>query len=104
MAKLGWPTLFCHHLSVAADGTIEDYHLRQPDSKRCVVQAMKALQYEVISVGDSYNDISMLEEADHGFLFRPPDNVKAEYPQYPVSYSYEELKGHFEPLIDGGAT
>ncbi|MDP4727245.1 MAG: bifunctional phosphoserine phosphatase/homoserine phosphotransferase ThrH, partial [Desulfobacterales bacterium] len=72
MEKLGWPTLLCHHLTVAADGTIEDYNLRQPDSKYRAVLALKNLNYTVISIGDSYNDITMLKEADHGFLFRPP--------------------------------
>ncbi|MDZ7581474.1 MAG: haloacid dehalogenase-like hydrolase [Deltaproteobacteria bacterium] len=64
MEKLSWPTLFCHHLSVGADGTIENYNLRQPDSKYRTVLALKSLNFTVISIGDSYNDITMLKEAD----------------------------------------
>ena len=102
MAKLGWPTLFCHHLTVDSDGSIETYNLRQRDSKYKTVSALKALNYHVLSIGDSYNDITMLNEAHHGFLYCPPDNVKQEFPQFPVSYSYEDLRQQMEPiLLDG---
>jgi len=101
MEKLGWPTLFCHHLSVAGDGTIEDYNLRQPDSKYRAVQALKNLNYTVISIGDSYNDITMLKEADFGFLFRPPENVMKEFPQFPVSNTYDDLKALIAPALNG---
>ena len=101
MEKLGWPTLFCHHLSVAADGTIEDYHLRQPDSKYRAVLALKNLNYTVISIGDSYNDITMLKEADFGFLFRPPENVMKEFPQFPVSNTYDDLKRLIASALNG---
>ena len=102
MAKLGWPTLLCHELTVAADGTIESYNLRQRDSKYRAILSMKELNYRVLSIGDSYNDITMLKEAHHGFLFRPPDTVKQEFPQFPVSYHYEELRRQLEPiLVDG---
>lgn len=101
MEKLGWPTLFCHHLTVARDGAIQNYVLRQRDSKLRAVQALKSLNYTVISIGDSYNDITMLKEADHGFLYRPPENVRKEYPQFPVSSSYGELKKLINPALDG---
>jgi phosphoserine / homoserine phosphotransferase len=101
MEKLGWPTLFCHHLSVGADGTIENYNLRQPDSKYRTVLALKSLNFTVLSIGDSYNDITMLKEADHGFLFRPPEAVKKEYPQFPVSNTYEDLKSLIAPALSG---
>jgi phosphoserine/homoserine phosphotransferase len=100
MAKLGFPTLLCHSLSVDAEGRVSDYILRQHDPKMRAVQAFKALNYEVIAMGDSYNDTSMLQAADRGFLFRPPDNVVAEYPQFPVARSYEELKGLFAPILE----
>ncbi len=90
--KLGWPTLFCNSLTVGPDGSIEGYNLRQKDGKRQVVLSLKSLNYKTIAVGDSYNDISMLQEADTGILFRPPDNVKSEFPKYPVLLSYDELK------------
>jgi len=92
MKKLGWPTLFCNKLSIDPDGSIVDYNLRQKDGKREAVVSLKRLNYYTISIGDSYNDINMLKEADAGILFRPPENVKNEFPEFPVSYSYDELK------------
>lgn len=92
MRKLGWPTLFCHTLSIDPDGTITGYNLRQQDSKRHVVICLKSLYYKTIAVGDSYNDITMLKEADHGILHNPPENVKDEFPEFPLSYSFDELK------------
>lgn len=92
MKKLDRPSLFCNYLSVDSKGMVTDYHLRQPDQKRMVVKAFHSMNYEVIAFGDSYNDVTMLEEADHGILFCPPDNVIADYPQYPVTRNYSELK------------
>ena len=92
MAKLGWPTLMCNSLSIDASGAIADYHLRQKDGKRHVVEALKQLNYEVIAMGDSYNDISMLQTAQHGILFRPPDNIRAEYSHFPVAENYDEIR------------
>ena len=99
MEKLGWPTLFCHTLSLAPDGSVIGYQLRQNDSKREAVISLRRLSYDTIAVGDSYNDISMLKEADHGILFRPPENVKNEYPEFPLSYSYDELKQHLRKIL-----
>jgi phosphoserine/homoserine phosphotransferase len=92
LQKLGRPTLFCNSLIIDPDGTITDYRLRQQDGKRHVVEALKSLGFAVISVGDSYNDTTMLGAADHGILFRPPENIKEEFHQYPVVSTYEELK------------
>jgi phosphoserine / homoserine phosphotransferase len=99
MKKLGWPTLFCHSLEVAPDGTITGYRLRQPDSKRHVVEALRTLNYRIVAMGDSYNDITMLQSADAGILFRPPANVVAEFPQFPVTRSYEELRPVLERAL-----
>jgi len=99
MKKLGWPTLFCHNLTVSADGAVIGYNLRQRDSKRKAVIALKSLCYMVIAVGDSYNDISMLQESDTGILFRPPDRVKEEFATLPVCYGYEELKQVIEEKL-----
>jgi len=99
MEKLGWPTLFCHTLSIAPDGFITDYVLRQKDAKRKAVISLKNLNYNTIAMGDSYNDITMLKEADNGILFNPPDNVKNEYPEFPVTFSYEELKSIIENIL-----
>jgi phosphoserine/homoserine phosphotransferase len=99
MEKLGWPTLFCHTLSIAPDGFITDYVLRQKDGKREAVISLKNLNYNTIAMGDSYNDITMLKEADNGILFNPPDNVKNEFPEFPVTFSYEELKSIIEKIL-----
>ena len=92
MRKLGWPTLFCHTLSIDSDGYIIGYNLRQQESKRGAVEALKNLNFKVIAMGDSYNDITMLKAADKGILFHPPDNVKDEFPEFQVSFGYDSLK------------
>lgn len=99
MAKLGWPTLFCHSLDIDASGTIADYHLRQDDAKRHTVQALQNLNFKVIAMGDSYNDINMMKQAEHGLLFRPPRNVIDEFPQFPVTEAYDDLKTEIERLL-----
>ena len=92
MQKLDYPTLFCHKLIVNNNGDITNYQLRQKDSKTKAVSAFKKLNFTIIAAGDSYNDIGMLQEADAGILFSPPENVVKEFPQYPVSRNYEEFK------------
>lgn len=92
MKQLGWPTLFCHRLEVAEDGRITDYKLRQKDPKRASVKAFHSLNYHIIAAGDSYNDTTMLSEADHGILFKAPQNVIDEFPQFPSVSEYDELK------------
>ena len=95
MAQLGNPTLFCHKLETNAGGTIVDYQLRQADPKRKAIQALHSLNFRIIAAGDSYNDTSMLGEADAGILFRPPQNVIDEFPQFPVATTYDELSAAF---------
>jgi phosphoserine/homoserine phosphotransferase len=95
MRQLGWPTLFCHRLGVAADGRIEAYHLRLPDQKREAVRRFHELRFQVIAAGDSYNDTTMLAEADRGILYRPPQNVIDEFPQFPVATDYGQLREEF---------
>ena len=92
MAQLNWPLLFCHSLEVNGDGTITGYNLRQKDSKKKAVEALKSLNYEVFAFGDSYNDVSMLKEADKAILFRPPRNVIDDFPEFTVMHDYPELK------------
>lgn len=92
MEKLGWPTLLCHSLTIDDNGAIAAYTLRQKDGKRKVVQAFQSLNYRVVAMGDSYNDVTMLKEADKGILFRPPQNVIDEFPQFPVTTNYEALQ------------
>ena len=100
MKKLGWPTLMCHKLNISSDGVINGYQLRQPDPKRQAVKALKSLNYKVLAAGDSYNDTTMLAEADAGFLFRAPDTVVSEFPQYPVTTDYVELRTFFDKASD----
>ncbi len=95
MRQLGFPTLFCHRLEISEDGRVVDYKLRQKDPKRESVKALHSLNYRVIAAGDSYNDSTMLSEADQGILFKAPDNVIAEFPQFPAVFEYEELKQEF---------
>lgn len=95
MRQLGHPTLLCHKLSVDESGAVRDYHLRQKDPKRASIKALHSLNYRIIAAGDSYNDTSMLAEADRGILFRPPQNVIDEFPQYPVVMDYQQFRQAF---------
>ncbi|GAB5498248.1 MAG: bifunctional phosphoserine phosphatase/homoserine phosphotransferase ThrH [Pseudohongiellaceae bacterium] len=95
MAQLDFPTLFCHRLVADDSGTIVDYKLRQKDPKRQCVKAFHGLNFRVIAAGDSYNDTTMLSEADAGILFSAPDNVIAEFPQFPAVHSYADLRAAF---------
>jgi phosphoserine / homoserine phosphotransferase len=94
MLKLGQPTLFCNTIIADAGNTISGYQLRQIDGKRKAVEALKSLDFWVIAMGDSYNDTTMLGAADAGILFRPPANIIAEFPQFPVIYEYNRLREH----------
>jgi phosphoserine/homoserine phosphotransferase len=95
MKQLGYPTLLCHKLTVDDSGKITDYNIRQANPKRQSIVALKSLYYRTISAGDSYNDTTMLAEADAGILFKAPQNVIEEFPQYPAVHTYEDLKKEF---------
>ena len=90
LRKLEWPTLLCHKLEVVND-RIVNYRLRISDQKKNAVAALKSLNYNVIAAGDSYNDTAMLQEANVGFLFRAPENVKQEFRQFKAIETYEDL-------------
>ena len=92
MKKLHYPTLLCHNLTVDGQGNITGYNIRIDNQKKKAVKALKGLNYHVIAFGDSYNDIGMIQEADQGFFFRPPDSVITDYPELPVTRNYQELK------------
>jgi len=92
MAQLGMPALFCHKLEADAAGFLVNYHLRMPNQKKEAVQRFKELRFKVIAAGDSYNDTAMLGEAHAGILFHPPQNVIDEFPQFPVTLNYAELR------------
>ena len=91
VAQLQQPFLLCHRLVIERD-RIVGFKLRQTDPKRCSVKAFKSLDLRVVAAGDSFNDVSMLEEADRGIFFQAPDNVRELYPQYPLARDYDELK------------
>ncbi len=92
MRQLAWPTLFCHSLETDANGVVVDYHLRMPEQKREAVKRFREMNFSVVAAGDSYNDTKMLAEAHAGILFHPPENVIREFPQYPVTRTYAELR------------
>ena len=92
MRQLGWPTLLCHKLEVDAAGFVRRHVLRMPDPKRHAVNAMRGLNFQVIAAGDSYNDTGMLEAAHAGFFIHAPPVITAQFPQFPVTHSYAELK------------
>jgi len=95
MRQLGFPTLFCHKLEVSDEGYITDYKLRQVDPKRQSIRSFQLLNYRCIAAGDSYNDTTMLKQAESGILFKSPKNVIEEFPQFPAVHEYEDLKKEF---------
>ena len=102
MIKMGHPTLFCHRLKVSKEGRIFDYELRMKNHKKAAVEALRKLNFYTCAAGDSYNDTLMLEAADVGFLFRPPQNVIDEFPQFKVFTEYNTLLAEIdaaEPLF-----
>ena len=100
MRQLHWPTLFCHRLVTDEQGRVVDYKLRQEDPKRASVKALHSLNYRVLAAGDSYNDTTMLSEADVGFLIHAPQNVIEEFPQFQAVNTLEALKGAFLQASD----
>ena len=100
MRQLGWPTLLCHKLEVDAAGFVRRHVLRMPDPKRHAVNAMRGLNFQVIAAGDSYNDIGMLEAAHAGFFIHAPPVITAQFPQFPVTHSYAELKAAIDAAAE----
>lgn len=96
MKQLGYPTIFCHNLVTDDSGMITGYRLRQNDSKKHVAAALQNLNYDVIAVGDSYNDLTMLRQANKGILFNPPASIAAENNDLSIAGSYDELKKNIE--------
>ncbi|MCC6202236.1 MAG: bifunctional phosphoserine phosphatase/homoserine phosphotransferase ThrH [Gammaproteobacteria bacterium] len=96
LAKLGWPMLLSHTLELDGDGRIRGVRMRQQDPKRQCVLAFRGLNYRIVAVGDSYNDISMLRTADAAILYRPSAKVVADYPQFPIARDYDQLRAFFD--------
>ncbi len=99
MPKLNYPTLFCHNLTIEKQGDITDYNIRIKNQKKEAVKALMKLNYHVIAFGDSYNDVKMIQEANQGFFFKPPDSVVNDYPDIPVTKDYVELKTMIKTLL-----
>ena len=95
MKQLGYPTLLCHKLETDNNGNVVDYRLRQANPKRQAIVGFKSMYYRTIAAGDSYNDTTMLAEADAGILFHAPDNVIKEFPQFPAVQTFADLKQEF---------
>ncbi len=102
MRQLGWPTLFCHRLEIAADGRVAGYRLRQPNQKQKAVAALKSLNYRVISAGDSFNDTAMLSEADAGFFLHAPESIERQFPQFPAFERYTDLLAAMRQAMKNG--
>ncbi len=100
MAQLGYPTLFCHDLVIDGEGWITDYQLRQADQKRRAVEAFRSLGFTIYAAGDSYNDVSMLEASDQPILFRPPEALRREKPDWPVVETHDQLRQKLEGLLN----
>jgi phosphoserine/homoserine phosphotransferase len=98
--KMAWPVLFCHHLTIDREGNITNFNLRQDDAKRRVVESMQSLNYKVIAIGDSYNDINMLRQAQLGILYKPPQNVINDNSDLQVVNSYTQLKNLISDMIE----
>ena len=96
MQQLAWPTLMCHKLELDDAGFVRRHVLRQPDQKRHAVNALRSLNFQVIAAGDSYNDTGMLGAAHAGFFIHPPEAITKQFPQYPVTRSYAELKAQID--------
>ncbi|MFN8468953.1 MAG: bifunctional phosphoserine phosphatase/homoserine phosphotransferase ThrH [Caldilineaceae bacterium] len=101
LPKLHYPTLFAHRLIVDDQGMLAGYRLRTDDGKRKAAAAFKQLGFFTVGVGDSYNDTRMLAEADRGILYRPPANVAAEFPQFPVTNDYTQLGAQLKQYLPG---
>ena len=99
MKKLGWPTIFCNTLEVAADGKITGYKMRCEKSKLTTVKALQSIGYETIASGDSFNDLGMISASKAGFLFRSTEQIKKDYPQYPAYETYDELLAAIKKAI-----
>jgi phosphoserine/homoserine phosphotransferase len=100
MRQLKWPTLLCHRLITDEEGKVVDYKLRQVDPKRASIKALHTLNYRVIAAGDSYNDTTMLSEAEVGILFHAPQNVIDEFPQFQAVHDFGALREAFVAASD----
>lgn len=99
MKKLDWPTLFCNSLEVGDDGEITGFKMRVEKSKLSTVKALKSIGFDIIAGGDSYNDLGMILEAEHGFLFKSTEQIKKDYPDLPAFEEYDELMKYLKTIL-----
>ena len=99
MTKLGYPTLFCNELVVGEDGMIEDFKMRVENSKLSTVKALQSVGFNTIALGDSFNDLGMIQAGKAGFLFRSTEQIKADYPHIPAYDEYAELYAAIEAAL-----
>lgn len=99
MDKLGWPTILCNELLVAADGTITGWRMRKAEKKVQVTRLINEMGYDTICAGDSHNDVCMIEDAKAGFLFRTTDALKEQHPEIPALETYDELLAAIEEAL-----
>ena len=99
MKKLGWPTLFCNSLIVAPDGEIIGHKMRVENSKYSTVKALQSIGFETIGIGDSYNDLAMIQAGKDGFLFRTTDQIRKDHPELPVFDEYDDLLAAIKKVI-----
>ena len=100
MKKLGWPTIFCNTLEVAADGEITGFKMRCEKSKLTTVRALQSMGFDTIAAGDSFNDLAMIEASRAGFLFRTTDAIKKDHPQFPALESYDEFLSAIKSVLN----
>ena len=100
MKKLGWPTLMCYTLEVAADGTITGFQMRCPQSKLTTVKALQSIGYDTIAAGDSFNDLGMIQASKAGFLFKSTDQIKADHPELPAYEEFPDLLAAIRNAMD----
>ena len=100
MKKLGWPTLMCNTLEVAADGTITGFQMRCPQSKLTTVKALQSIGYDTIAAGDSFNDLGMIQASKAGFLFKSTDQIKADHPELPAFEEFPDLLSAIRRAMD----
>jgi len=101
MPKLNYPTVLAHQLEVNGAGMLVNYHLRTAEGKRKTLESLRQLGFHTMAVGDSYNDMGMLQAAHQGVLYHPSAKVQADYPQFPVALTYSELRQAVEQFIEG---
>ncbi|MGE4453573.1 MAG: bifunctional phosphoserine phosphatase/homoserine phosphotransferase ThrH [Sphaerochaeta sp.] len=99
MRQLNWPTIWCNNLEVDTQNRIVRHRMRLHDGKKKAIQALKNLNYRTFAAGDSYNDLTMIEEADGGCLFRAPQNILDSYPHLQIAETYDEFLAIIKEFI-----